>query len=174
MSPNDLRSTDKHPGFARSDVEDFLYLEASLLDEWRLTEWLGLLTEDAQYEIPATDSPNSDCATTLALVYDDRERIDARVKQYVDNLVYAEDPRSRVRRMISNVRVLAVSGDAADVTANFVCYRFAAERMDVFVGHLVYKIVRSGSGGSAFKIKKRRVVLDNEALRPQCKLSIIL
>ena len=31
----------------RSEVEDFLYAEAELLDEWRLPEWLDLFTDDA-------------------------------------------------------------------------------------------------------------------------------
>ena len=32
---------------SRAEVEDFLYHEAALLDEWRLDEWLALLTDDA-------------------------------------------------------------------------------------------------------------------------------
>ena len=36
----------------RATIEDFLYEEAALLDEWRLQEWLDLLTEDATYEVP--------------------------------------------------------------------------------------------------------------------------
>ncbi|MDT7663767.1 MAG: p-cumate 2,3-dioxygenase subunit beta, partial [Pseudonocardiales bacterium] len=31
---------------ARIEVEDFLYREAALLDEWRLEEWLDLFTLD--------------------------------------------------------------------------------------------------------------------------------
>jgi p-cumate 2,3-dioxygenase beta subunit len=162
---------DQRQEFTRAEVEDFLYLEAALLDEWHLKEWLALLTEDAEYEIPATDSPNSDCRTTLALVYDNRERINSRVQQYVDGQVYAESPRSRVRRMISNVRILAQTGDSADVAANFVCYRFANERMDTFVGHLQYVLVRQKG---IIKIRKRRIMLSLEALRPHCMLSIIL
>ena len=30
---------------ARTDVEDFLFAEAELLDEWRLPEWLELFTD---------------------------------------------------------------------------------------------------------------------------------
>jgi 3-phenylpropionate/cinnamic acid dioxygenase small subunit len=40
----------------RQEVEDFLYEEAALLDEWRLEEWLQLLTEDAAYYVPSTDT----------------------------------------------------------------------------------------------------------------------
>ena len=49
----------------RAAIEDFLYEEAALLDEWRLQEWLDLLTEDATYEVPSTDTPDGDARTTL-------------------------------------------------------------------------------------------------------------
>ena len=42
---------------SRQEVEDLLYKEAALLDEWRLEEWLELLTDDAVYEVPPTDVP---------------------------------------------------------------------------------------------------------------------
>ena len=41
----------------RSEVEDFLYHEAALLDDWQLDDWLALYTADARYEVPATDLP---------------------------------------------------------------------------------------------------------------------
>ena len=41
----------------RAEVEDFLYHEAALLDDWRLDEWLGLLTDDAAYYVPPNDKP---------------------------------------------------------------------------------------------------------------------
>ena len=50
---------------SRQEVEDLLYKEAALLDEWRLEEWLELLTEDAIYEIPPTDVPEGDSRNTL-------------------------------------------------------------------------------------------------------------
>ena len=43
----------------RSDIEDFLFAEADLLDQWRLPEWLTLFTDDAKYEVPCTDLPPS-------------------------------------------------------------------------------------------------------------------
>ena len=66
----------------RADVEDFLYYEAALLDEWRLEEWLDLFTDDAVYEIPATDLPGhveSDASRTYALVHDRRTLLEQRV-----------------------------------------------------------------------------------------------
>ena len=39
----------------RAEVEDFLYHEAALLDEWKLKEWEALLTDDAAYYVPPND-----------------------------------------------------------------------------------------------------------------------
>src|SRR5258705_133327 len=41
----------------RQEVEDFLYREAALLDEWKLEEWQALLADDATYYVPAHDQP---------------------------------------------------------------------------------------------------------------------
>ena len=34
---------------SRAEIEDFLFTEADLLDEWRLPEWLELFTDDVRY-----------------------------------------------------------------------------------------------------------------------------
>ena len=47
----------------RSEVEQFLYHEAWLLDHGRLEEWLGLFATDATYWIPLQAS-QSDPLTT--------------------------------------------------------------------------------------------------------------
>ena len=44
----------------REQVEDFLFREAALLDDWRLDDWVALFTEDARYVVPTTDLPDGD------------------------------------------------------------------------------------------------------------------
>jgi len=156
----------------RQQVEDFLYEEAALLDEWRLEEWLQLLTEDASYYVPSTDMPESDHKTTLFLVADDATRIRSRVKQLLGKSAHAEHPHSRTRRIISNVRVRKTDGKSLYVTANFVVYRMRMEQMDTYVGRYEYQLVQQHNG--QLKIRERRAILDLDALRPQGKVSIIL
>ncbi|MBI3326056.1 MAG: aromatic-ring-hydroxylating dioxygenase subunit beta [Nitrospinae bacterium] len=155
----------------RQAVEDFLYAEAALLDEWRLDEWLELLTEDATYEVPSTDTPEGDPKTTLSLVADDITRIRARVKQLLGKSAWAEHPHSRTRRLISNVRIREVQGESVAVTANFVVYRMRFEKVDTYVGRYEYVLVQRDA---TLKIRARKAILDLEALRPQGKVSIIL
>ena len=68
----------------RAEIEDFLYHEAALLDEWRLDEWQQLLTEDAGYYVPSNEAPLSDHHRALFLIADDRERIRQRVIRVLD------------------------------------------------------------------------------------------
>jgi p-cumate 2,3-dioxygenase subunit beta len=163
MSANELPS--------RQQVEDLLYQEAALLDEWRLEEWLELLAEDAIYEVPPTDVPEGDSRNTLFIIADDAVRIRSRVKQLLGKSAWAENPHSRTRRMIANVRVLGADGESILVTANFAVHRMRYESVDTYIGHYDYKLVRRGSD---LKIRERRAILDNEALRPHGKISFIL
>jgi p-cumate 2,3-dioxygenase subunit beta len=156
---------------SRQEVEDLLYKEAALLDEWRLEEWLELLSDDAVYEIPPTDVPEGDARNTLFIIADDAIRIRSRVKQLLGKSAWAESPHSRTRRMISNVRVLGADGDRILATANFAVHRMRYESVDTYIGRYDYKLVRVGN---ELKIKERRAVLDNEALRPHGKISFIL
>lgn len=155
----------------RPEVEDLFYKEAFLLDNWQLQEWLELLTDDATYQVPPTDAPQGDPRSTLFLIADDASRIRSRVKQLLGKSAWAENPHSRTRRIISNVRILGSDGDAILVSANFAVYRMRYEAVDTYVGHYEYTLIRVGND---LRIRERRAILDNEALRPQGKISFIL
>lgn len=155
----------------RTQIEDFLYHEAALLDAWRLHEWLELLTDDVTYEVPSTDLPDGDSSTTLFLIADNASRVRSRVHQLLGKSAWAEHPPSRTRRLITNVRVCEVTDAAIHVTANFAVYRLRLGHMDTYVGKYEYTLVlRDG----ALKIQQRKAILDLEALQPHGKVSIIL
>ena len=163
MSANSLPS--------RQEVEDLLYREAALLDEWKLEEWLQMLTDDAIYQVPSTDAPEGDARNTLYIIADDALRIRSRVKQLLGKSAWAENPHSRTRRMITNVRVPGADGDGILATANFAVHRMRYEVVDTYVGRYEYKLARFGN---ELKIRERIAILDNEALRPHGKISFIL
>lgn len=159
------------PAISRQEAEDFLYAEAALLDEWKLEEWLDLLTEDATYQVPPTDLPDADSQNTLFIIADDAVRIRSRVQQLLGKSAWAENPHSRTRRMISNVRVIGSDGENICVTANFAVYRMRYELVDTYVGRYEYTLVRREG---TLKIRERKAILDLEALRPHGKVSFIL
>lgn len=167
----ELMENESQLSVTRQAIEDFLYEEAALLDEWRLEDWLELLTEDASYYVPSTDMPDGDHKSTLFIIADDTVRIRSRVKQLLGRFAHAEHPHSRTRRLISNVRIRSVEGETIRVTANFAVYRTRMEQLDIYIGRYEYVLVhRDGK----FKIHERRAILDLDSLRPQGKVSIIL
>jgi 3-phenylpropionate/cinnamic acid dioxygenase small subunit len=64
----------------RQAVVEFLYREARLADEARYAEWLALWTDDGVYWVPATTEPDPDPERQLSHVYDNRARVETRVK----------------------------------------------------------------------------------------------
>ncbi|HYL23370.1 MAG TPA: aromatic-ring-hydroxylating dioxygenase subunit beta [Burkholderiales bacterium] len=154
----------------RAEVEDFLYHEAALLDAWRLDEWLALLTEDATYRVPSNDQPESDPKSALFTIADDIRRIRARVARLKDPHAHAESPRSRTRRLISNVRILERS--PLLVEANFVVYRYRSnEDVRTYVGRYRYTLVNRDG---ALRIKARQAILDAMELASLGTVSFIL
>jgi p-cumate 2,3-dioxygenase subunit beta len=159
-------------GVTRARVEEFLYHEAALLDEWRLDEWLGLLTEDARYLVPSNDRPDADPASTLFTIADDMQRIRGRVTRLKDRNAHAEHPHSRTRRMIANVRIVAREGDELRVEANFVVWRFRREeRIREYVGRYRYRL-RLVSG--EIRIARREALIDAMELGSLGSVSFIL
>ena len=160
------------PQFGRAEVEDFLYHEAALLDEWRLDEWLELLTEDAHYRVPSNDRPDADPASTLFTIADDIARIRARVTRLKDKNAHAEYPPSRTRRMIGNVRIVERGARELRVEANFVVHRFRRdERVREYVGRYRY-VLRAVDG--ELKIAAREAVIDAMELGSLGSVSFIL
>lgn len=156
----------------RLEVEDFLYREAALLDRWQLMAWTELFTDDGEYLVPSTDLPaEAEPSSSLYFIYDDRFRLEQRAKRLTKRTAYAEFPPSKTRHTISNVRVLEDSGDQVTAECAFVVYRAKREYLDVYPGVAEYLLVRSGND---FRIRRKRAVLDLDALRPQGKVSIIL
>ena len=156
----------------REEVEDFLYHEAALLDEWRLDEWLALLTGDARYRVPSNDRPDADPANTLFTIADDMNRIRGRITRLKDKNAHAEYPRSRTRRIIGNVRIVGRSAKEVKVKANFLVCRFRRnENIREYVGHYRY-VLRLERG--RLKIALREAVLDAAELGSMGLVSFIL
>ena len=159
-------------GATRGEVEELFYREAELLDAWRLEEWMGLLTDDATYYVPPNDQPYADHRATLFTIADSNARLRERVKRISDPNCHAEQPHSRTRRMIGNVRITGTEGETIHVAANFIVHRFRRdEDVRVFVGEYRYRLRREAG---TLKIAERRAILDAEELGSLGLVSFIL
>jgi p-cumate 2,3-dioxygenase subunit beta len=155
------------------EVERFITMEAALLDEWRLEEWLALFTDDARYWVPATDLPDGRAGETLGLIDDDIVRIRARVERLLSRHAHAEYPWSRTRRLVTNARITGLDGEEISASASFLVYRIRNRHVDPYIGHYEY-VFRRTAGGGALKIRSRHAILDLEVLDPNATVSFIL
>jgi len=92
-------------------VQQQLFYEARILDEERFDEWLSLLTDDIRYRMPVTERRfRKDRSAPLAFgggyIFDENKaRLGMRIGRLQSGLVWAEDPRNMVRRMINNIEI---------------------------------------------------------------------
>lgn len=159
----------------RVEAEDFLYAEAALLDAWQLDAWLALWAADGEYVVPATDAaPDADPRATLALVADDMAQLRARCKQLASGAAWAEVPRSRLQRMVTNVRIVEQRDALVRVESKFVVHRVRRDRSDAFAGTYRHELVADAADGGALRIRAKRVLLVHDSLFAHGGASIIL
>ena len=156
----------------RSELEDFLFEEAALLDAWRLTEWLGLFMPGARYLVPPAGSDdNVDPASVLFYVADDYHRLSERVKRLGKKNAHVEFPHSRCRHLVTNVRLLGGDEARFNATSNFVTYRSKRNVTETYLGHHNYILcIHEGS----IRILEKRSFLDTDDIYDQGKVSIII
>jgi biphenyl 2,3-dioxygenase beta subunit len=155
----------------RRQVEDFLYLEAELLDERKLREWFELLSEDIRYWMPIRHNTlersgaiSEELSKPGEGYYfdDDIKSLKIRVERAYSKIAWAEVPPSRTRHLITNIRIKKDDGKELEVHSNFMVYRTRMETdKDLFVGTR-HDILRRVNGG--FKIARRTIILDQAVL----------
>jgi 3-phenylpropionate/cinnamic acid dioxygenase small subunit len=170
----------------RPECEEFLYHTAELLDDRRLIEWHGLVTEDIEYEVPIRTtrerSSDSEFSPTSYHMKEDWGTLKVRTERMDNDFAWSEDPPSRTRRQVSNVRLTGVDGDEIDLKNNLVIVRSRKEETDPELlsmeRHDTLRrdpdgYVPRGSEGPGLKLAARRVLLDHTVV-PTDSLSIIL
>jgi len=157
---------------SRSDIEDFLFAEADLIDGWKLTEWLELFTDDGVYYVPSTDvAADASPENNLFYIADDRFRLGERVKRLMKRTAHAEFPRSKLRHLVSNVRILEHEGNNLRVSSAFITHRTKDGVTDVYFGTGLYRLqVLDGK----LRISEKRSILASDGLRVQGRVSFIL
>jgi len=152
------------------EVEQFLYEEAALLDARRYRDWLGLLADDIHYWMPIRRTvtlADIDREFTkqgdMAFFDDDRELLETRVRKLEAGSAWSEDPPSRSRHFVTNVRITAVEGDEITVEVCFHLYRTRLEtEVDSWIGRRTDVLRRHGG---SFRLARRHLFLDQTLIR---------
>lgn len=92
-------------------AHQFLVNEAYLLDAQRYEEWLQTLTDDVRYVMPVrvttARGAGFDSSPGMAHFDEDKYSLSQRVARIGTEHAWAEDPPSRLRHFITNVRTFA-------------------------------------------------------------------
>lgn len=151
------------------DVERFYYDEAALLDAHRYEEWLALFSEDARYFMPIRRTRTQremDKEFTrpgeMAFFDDTKELLAGRITKLKTGRSWAEDPPSRTRHLISNVRIVRDNGRELEVESNFHVYRTRLNSEETsWIGSRKDVLRRAGE---SFQIADRRIYLEQTVL----------
>jgi biphenyl 2,3-dioxygenase beta subunit len=161
-----------HRARLQFEVEQFLYAEAAILDERRYEDWMTLLTSDIHYWVPirrtTTAREVADEFTRpgdMAFFDDNFDTLTTRVAKTIRGTPWAEDPPSRTRHFVTNVRITQVEGDEIDVALNFCLYRSRLNsEEDRWVGRREDRVRRTEDG---LKLARRHVFLDQTVILSQ-------
>jgi 3-phenylpropionate/cinnamic acid dioxygenase small subunit len=156
----------------QQQIEQFLFYEGSLLDDHQLDEWLGLLADDIRYFMPIRRTlANHDRAgefsgdRDIAYYDDSKASMALRVRKYKTSSAWAEEPASRTRHFVTNVRITPLKADGEyEVVSAFLLYRNRGEaQTDLFAGERIDGLRRAESP-AGFRMFSRTILLDQSML----------
>ncbi|MGH3961241.1 3-phenylpropionate/cinnamic acid dioxygenase subunit beta [Mycobacterium sp.] len=152
-------------------AHQFLVDEAYLLDTQDYQAWLDTLTDDVHYLMPVRVTTalgaGFDTSPGMAHFDEDRYSLSRRVARFRTEHAWTEDPPSRLRHHISNVRTFAGADDAhLHVESAELLFR---SRGDVNEAALLscgrHDVLRRE--GDQLKLARRTIMVDESVLRMQ-------
>lgn len=168
LSYSDVRHQEAH---------QFLVDEAYLLDAQDYAAWLEMLTGDVHYHMPVrvTTARGAGFDTSQGMSHFDEDRfsLERRVARFATEHAWAEDPPSRLRHHVTNVRTFATeSPDELRVQSAVLVFR---SRGDVREPDLLSAgrddLLRHEDG--RWRLARRLILADESVLRMQ-NLAIFL
>ena len=156
----------------QQEIEQFLYREATMLDNREFDAWYELLADDIHYYMPTRytrarrEVANELSGATEAAMFDeDKKSMGLRIRRLATGMAWAEEPPSRTRHMVSNVQIhrTDVEGEY-EVDCCFMVYRNRLERQtDIFVGAR-RDLLRRSDNAEGWMIARRFMILDQSML----------
>jgi 3-phenylpropionate/cinnamic acid dioxygenase small subunit len=160
----------------------FLVEEAAVLDAGDWARWLGLLTADVRYVMPVRVTTvvdaGYDARADMAHFDEDRYAIEKRVQRLLTDHAWTEDPRSRTRHLVTNVRTFPGRDGSADaddiirVESSLLLFRSRGDDREAeYVCALRRDELRAE--GDGYRLSSRHITVEESVLRTQ-NLAIFL
>ncbi|MFS0739033.1 benzoate 1,2-dioxygenase small subunit [Brevundimonas sp. 3P9-tot-E] len=150
----------------RSQVEDFLYREARLLDDRQWDEWITCYSPRVEYWMPAWDDDDQlveDPQQHISLIYyPNRDGLEDRVFRIKTERSGASTPEPRTSHNISNVEITAQRDGEVEVRFNWLTLSHRYKDTLTFFGTSYYTL---DTRGPAPLITRKKIVLKNDYIR---------
>lgn len=145
----------------KREIEEFLYDEANLLDDRQFKAWLDTLADDLEYFMPMEynvkfgEHDRREFTTRdkqMSWFNEGKWTLTKRAEQVLTGVHWAEEPLSRVSRLVTNVQLTAMrtndDGDLeVDVSSRFLTYQNRCEyEQYFFVGDRKDRMRRTAGG----------------------------
>jgi 3-phenylpropionate/cinnamic acid dioxygenase small subunit len=160
-------------------IHRWLVEEAYTLDQQRYESWLDMLTEDIHYVMPVrvTTALGTPFSTSPGMAHWDENKysLSRRVARFATEHAWTEDPPSRLRHYITNVRTFRTP-DPQEIIVDSAVLLFRS-RGDVGESSTVSAgredLLRRTSSGSGWELARRTIMVDESVIRMQ-NLAIFL
>lgn len=141
-------------------VEQFLYYEAWCMDENRYDDWLALWAPELAYWVPCNNEDNEP-KQMVSIIHDNRTQIEQRLLRLKGRAAYAQQPRSRMVRVVSNVVILSDNVESTMVTSSFTLGEIRSGNQEIYLGRSVH--VLNKCDGQFRMSEKKVLLLNNDA-----------
>jgi 3-phenylpropionate/cinnamic acid dioxygenase small subunit len=160
----------------RQEIEEFLYDEAEMLDERRFREWLDTLSDDLVYFMPMMfnvkfgqhgERERTRQEKDMSWFNEGKWTLTKRAEQILTGVHWAEEPLSRLSRMVSNVQLTFIGKtsdgqDEVGVRSKFLMYQNRCEHEEYYFAGKRNDILRRE--GEGWKLVRREILLPQNVL----------
>ena len=151
-------------------AHQFLVEEAALLDAADYGGWLGLLCEDIRYLMPVrvttARGAGFDSLADMGHFDEDMYALRKRVQRLATDHAWTEDPPSRTRHLVTNVRTFSGGPGELRVESALLLFRSRGDTREpdlLSAGRT--DLLRETSGG--LRLARREIIVDESVLRTQ-------
>ncbi|MBA3367548.1 MAG: 3-phenylpropionate/cinnamic acid dioxygenase subunit beta [Geodermatophilaceae bacterium] len=161
------------------EAHQWLVDEAYLLDAQAYEAWLELLTDDIHYLMPVrvTTALGSGFDTSPGMAHFDEDKysLSRRVARFLTEHAWTEDPPSRLRHHLSNVRTFATPDENHLIveSATLLFRNRGDVRESSFISAGREDLLRRSPSGSGWQLARRTIMVDESVMRMQ-NLAIFL
>lgn len=142
----------------RDEFRRLIEREARLLDQLRYDDWLAMYAPECVYWVPSTPKAG-DPRREIAVMFDDRRRLEDRVFRLRTGFAWSQAPASRTVRLVTNVEAFSTAhDDAFMLRSNFLISEFWGDETRVLSGWAGHRVVRDRKDGGR-KIQAKQVNL---------------